>query len=115
MVLNVVVELFVRDPRLDERETEIRIDFKNTVHPFQVEHHLASFCRRGRAVSEIAAGRDRPNRHFVLIANSHDLLNLLNRRRQERSGRGMVRIGDRHHGLDIGGQLLRRHEHRVLT
>jgi hypothetical protein len=45
MFLDVIVELFVGDAGLDEGETEIRIDFQNAVHPFQIEHHLTPFGR----------------------------------------------------------------------
>ncbi len=113
--LDVIVELFVRDTRFDEGETEIRIDFQDAVHPFQIEHHLTPFGRRGRTIPEVPTGRDHPDRDFVFVADRDNLLDLFDRRSLEGGRRSMVRVRDRHHGLDVRGKLFRRDKDGILA
>ncbi len=105
-LVDVIIQLLVGHAGLDESGAQIGIDIENAVHAAQIHHHLAAIAGRRRAVAEILAGRDRPDRHPVLVADGHAGLHLLDRNRGYRGGWGMLGVGHRQHDLAIGGEVL---------
>jgi hypothetical protein len=67
------------------------------------------------AIAKIAPGRGRPDRHAELIADAHDVLHLLGAGRLQDRRHGVFLIGDRHHGLEIGGQPVLVGQHVVCA
>ncbi|MNJ45192.1 hypothetical protein D3C77_402770 [compost metagenome] len=106
MFLDVVVELLVSHPRFDQGGTQLRVDVKDLVHFLQVEDHLAALAGSRRAITEVAAGGDGPDRDLELVADLHHALHLFHRGGGDGSGGRMFGVVHGHHDLVVGDQLI---------
>jgi predicted ATPase len=58
------------------------VDGDDSVHALQIDDDAARQNRRGAAIPQVLARRDRIKRELVLVRDTHDLLHLLHARRR---------------------------------
>jgi hypothetical protein len=100
------MEIEESDAGLDDAVTLRLVDLDDAVHPAQVEHHRARHARRGTAIAEVLAARDRPQRNAKLVCDFQDALDLRHVRGSHRRRRCMARLFARRVGVDIGVAVL---------
>jgi hypothetical protein len=76
-VLNVAIQVDVRDAGLDEREVAPRVHLEHAIHSLEIHGNAAAHVRRRAAVREILARRDRVQRNLELVRSANDRLHLL--------------------------------------
>ena len=111
--LQVVPQLLIGDAGLHQRRAQHRVDLDDLVHVLEVEHDLPARAGRGRAIAEVPAGRDRPDRRLELVADLQDPLHFLDGRREDRGARPVLLVRRGHHDLAIGSELLVAGEHAI--
>ncbi len=84
VLLDVTVEVEVAHARFDDGVVDLVVDLEHAVHALEIDDHAARVGRGGRAVTQVAAGRDRPERNLVLVRDPHDRLHLLDACRARR-------------------------------
>lgn len=104
-LLDVVVQIEKAHARLDQHITEVRVDFEDLVHAFQIEHDRARQARRRPTIGEIAAARDRPHRDAILIGDLETGLHLHDAVRCQRCRRHEVVVIDDRIGIAITLQI----------
>ena len=87
VLLDVTVEVEVADAGLDDGEVDLVVHLEHSVHALEIDDHAARVRGRRRAVAQVPAGRDRPERDLVLVRDPHDRLHLLDGRRRDRGRR----------------------------
>ncbi len=80
------VEVEIGDARLDQHIGVALVDLEDPVHPLQVEHDAAGQHRRGAAIAEVLAGRDRIDRDLQGVGDAHHRLNFLDVRGRHGGG-----------------------------
>ena len=82
VALQMIIEVEEPHAGLDERVGGFVVHLEHAIHASQAQHYAARHARRGAAVAVVAALRARPERHPVLVGDSQDGLDLLDRSRQ---------------------------------
>ena len=72
-VLNVSIQIEVRDTRLDNGEVPLVIHFDDPVHPFQVDDDRPRDVAGRATVSEVLACRDRKERDAIAVRDLDEL------------------------------------------
>src|SRR5690606_10541480 len=113
--LTLVVHLTVGHARLDQCVAHFRVDLDDLVHFLQVKNDRTALPRGIRAITEVAAGGDGPDRNAVLVTDLHYTLDLFHGGGGDCGGGRVGGVLHGHHDLVVGNQLLLFHQHVLVT
>lgn len=115
IALDMLVEVVEADPRLDDAVSQLVVIFEDLVHPAQIQDDAARQARRGRAIAQILAARDRPERNLVLVGEAENRLHFLHAAGRYRCRRRKIRFGAWRVNICIGVAVEVGGKHPVLA